>query len=61
MSDKGKPIVKGAEFQWNGAVNCKVNRVASNGTWIDLTCTRGGSSWGKRQALPLPDSFVRIS
>lgn len=53
-------IEKGAEYLWDGAVRCRVNRVAADGTWADFTMTRGRSSWGKRVPLPLTESFVRI-
>jgi hypothetical protein len=59
-------IGKGAVYQWSGGdvpgrgVDCVVHRVARDGTWADFTMTRGGSSWGKRMPLPLPESFVRV-
>lgn len=66
--DGTEPIVKGAVFEWYGpdagrvgGVHCAVNRVAGDGSWADFTMTAGGSSWGKRMALPLPSSFVRVS
>lgn len=61
MLDRTEKVVKGATYEWNGAVHARVNRVAADGTWADMTMTRGGSSWGKRQPLPLPETFVRIS
>jgi hypothetical protein len=61
MLDGTEPVVKGATFEWDGAVHCKVHRVAEDGTYADFTMTQGGSSWGKRMPLPLPASFVRIS
>jgi hypothetical protein len=64
MLDGTEPVVKGSVFEWGGegpAVHCRANRVAANGQWADFTMTRGGSSRGKRMALPLPASFVRVS
>lgn len=61
MLDGTEPVVKGATYKWDGAVHCKVNRVARDGSHADFTMTRGGSSWGKRMPLPLPETFVRIS
>lgn len=61
MLDGTEPVVKGSVFEWNGEVRCVVNRVAGDGSHADFTMTRGGSSWGKRMALPLASSFVRVS
>jgi hypothetical protein len=60
-------VTKGSVFDWHtpdagtvGAVRCTVNRVAGDGTWVDFTATAGGSSWGKRMKLPLPETFVQV-
>jgi NTP pyrophosphatase (non-canonical NTP hydrolase) len=53
-------LTRGAVFVWekpSGSVRCVVNRVADDRTWADFTMTSGGSSWGERIALPLPESF----
>lgn len=59
-------IHKGSIFEWRSgehplAVCCAVNRVARDASWADFTMTAGGSSWGKRMTLPLPETFRRIS
>lgn len=64
MPDEDKPIAKGSVFEWRvplqRAVRCTVNRVAEDGSWADFTMTGGGSSWGKRMALPLDSAFKRV-
>lgn len=54
-----RPVVRGTVFVWDDVVRCKVQRVAKDGTWADMRCTQGGSSWGRRMKLPLAEVFVR--
>lgn len=64
MAEEERPIRRGSVFKWSrvtSAVTCTVQRVAKDGSWADFTMTGGGSSWGKRMALPLPSTFVRES
>lgn len=51
-------VTRGQTLRWLDAVDVTVTRVATDGTWADLSCTDGHATWTKRQTLPLPDSFV---
>lgn len=62
-------IKRGDRFLWEAgdgwldALDLVVERVANDGTWVDFQVTPrgGGDPWGKRQPLPLPDSFRRAA
>ena len=59
---RGDRFVWAADGQWLDAVSIEVGNVAKDGTWANLRCTGpGGKTWGKRQALPLPDSFRAVA
>lgn len=59
MPDQTEAVTRGAVYEWD-RVRCVVNRVDRDGEWADFTMTGGGSSWGRRMALPLPGTFVRV-
>lgn len=52
-------VREGDLFDWHG-VSATVTRVAADCTWADISCERSGTTWTKRQPLPLADGFVRV-
>lgn len=55
---------KGYRFTWSPdaptPVAVTVLRVARDLSWADIRCVTPGSSWTKRQRLPLPESFKLV-
>lgn len=45
---------KGDTYEWLGVL-VTVTRVATDGTWADVSCELDGHTWTKRQPLPLPE------
>jgi hypothetical protein len=53
-------VKAGDRFDWHGVL-LEVTRVGRNGLWADLRVHEpSGSTWSKRQPLPLPKDSVRL-
>lgn len=59
---RGDRLVWATDGQWLDAVSVEVGAVAKDGTWANLRCTGpAGKTWGKRQPLPLPETFRSVA
>jgi hypothetical protein len=56
------PVSKGDRYLFGAqpSVVVTVTRVARDESWADIRCTVPGSTWTKRQPLPLSATFRRV-
>ena len=54
---------KGDRYEFGRGPNvlCIVTRVARDGSWVDLRMIDPSREWTKRQRLPLPVTFRRVT
>ena len=55
-------VAKGERYQAMGCL-VTVNAVSQDGVWANVQVRQleTGASWGKRQPLPFPESWVKVS
>jgi hypothetical protein len=60
VSERISDVKRGDRFVWKG-VSIEVMRAAKDGSWADIYCREMGTSWTKRQRLPLPEGTERVT
>jgi hypothetical protein len=54
-------VKKGDRYTWGDALEVTVTRVSKAGFWADIEVQGKLTHWRKRQRLPLPETFRKIS